>query len=86
MKSAESWKQMTTRVELHASFKKDLKLLARKYRAVLNELDDLVTELEVGKRPGDKIPNVGYDVYKVRLAIPSAGRGKRGGFRVIYYV
>jgi mRNA-degrading endonuclease RelE of RelBE toxin-antitoxin system len=77
---------MTTRVDLHASFKKDLKPLARKYRAVVTELDDLITELEAGKRTGDKIPNVGYDVYKVRLANPSAGRGKRGGFRVVYYV
>lgn len=30
--------------------------------------------------------DVGYDVYKVRLPNPSAQRGKRGGFRVIYYV
>jgi mRNA-degrading endonuclease RelE of RelBE toxin-antitoxin system len=42
--------------------------------------------LEAGKRPGDKIPDIGHDVYKVRLANPSAQRGKSGGFRVIYYV
>jgi hypothetical protein len=34
----------------------------------------------------DKIPNVGYDMYKVRLANPSAKRGKRGGFPAIYYL
>ena len=77
---------MATRVDLPPSFTKDLKQLARKYRAVIDEVDDLISELENDERPGDKIPNVGHDVYKVRLANPSAGRGNRGGFRVVYYV
>ncbi|MCL4256415.1 MAG: type II toxin-antitoxin system RelE/ParE family toxin [Anaerolineae bacterium] len=31
------------------------------------------------------MPNIGADVYKVRLANKSAQCGKSGGFRVIYY-
>lgn len=77
---------MPTRVSIAESFRKDLKRLARKYAAVLEVVQELVTTLEKDERPGDKIPNVGFDVYKVRLKNPSAGRGKRGGFRVIYYV
>jgi PPOX class probable F420-dependent enzyme len=46
----------------------------------------LANQLQAGEHPGDKVPGVGYDVYKVRLPNPSAGRGKSGGFRVIYYV
>lgn len=65
---------------------KQLRRLARKYPSVLRESEKLVAELRNDKRPGDKIPNVGYDVYKVRLPNRSAKRGKSGGFRVIYFV
>jgi mRNA-degrading endonuclease RelE of RelBE toxin-antitoxin system len=77
---------MTTRVDTSDVFKKDLKKLARKYPSVLDQVENLIAELEADERAGDKIPNVGYDVYKVRLKNSSASRGKRGGFRVIYYV
>lgn len=77
---------MTVRVELSDHFEKELRRLYRKYPSVLSEVEALVTQLERGDLPGDKIPNIGYNVYKVRLRNPSAGRGKRGGFRAIYYV
>ena len=41
--------------------------------------------MERGDRPGQRIPRVGYAVYKVRLPNRAARRGKSGGFRVIYY-
>ncbi len=42
--------------------------------------------LGADERPGDLAPNVGYvGVYKVRLRNRSAGRGKRGGIRIVYY-
>ena len=45
----------------------------------------LVLRLQDDERPGQRIPGVGYAVYKVRLPNRSARRGKSGGFRVIYY-
>lgn len=77
---------MPTKVNVPPPFLKDLKKLAKKYPTVLKEFKKLSQQLKDDERPGDKIPNVGYDVYKVRLANPSAKRGKSGGFRVIYYV
>ena len=77
---------MPTEVSISNPFRKDLDHLARKYPKVLDTIESLITDLENDMRPGDKIPRVGYDVYKVRLPNPSAGRGKRGGFRAIYYV
>ncbi len=79
---------MSTRVELKKQFIKESRRLARKYPLVLLEIEKLVQELKNDERPGDIIPNVGleYEVYKVRLANPSAQTGKSGGFRVIYYV
>ncbi len=77
---------MTTKVETTTPFRKDLRQLAKKYPAVVRQYEKLLDQLESDERPGDKIPGVGYDVYKVRLPNPSAQRGKSGGFRVIYYV
>lgn len=77
---------MTIKVDFTPLFDKELKRLSRKFPLVIDETETLVDQLESGEQPGDKIPNVGYDVYKVRLRNPSAGKGKRGGFRVIYYV
>lgn len=77
---------MPTKVNLAAAFQRDIKRLRKKYPTVGHEVRNLVHQLEEDHRLGDKIPNIGYDVYKVRLKNPSAGKGKRGGFRVIYYL
>lgn len=77
---------MPTRVDTSDFFDDNLRRLARKYPRVLDEVERLIDVLESDERPGDKIPRVKRDVYKVRLKNPSAGKGKRGGFRVVYYV
>lgn len=59
---------MPTKVNVPAPFVRELRRLAKKYPAV-------VKQLKADERPGDKIPRVGVDVYKVRLANPSAKRG-----------
>ncbi|MCU0480667.1 MAG: type II toxin-antitoxin system RelE/ParE family toxin [Anaerolineae bacterium] len=65
---------------------KQIKHLKKKYPLITNEIRDLLDVLEADERPGDLIPHIGADVYKVRLANKSAQRGKSGGFRAIYYV
>ena len=77
---------MPTTVNIPPQVEKELKQLRRKYPAVTTEVRKLVAQLENDERPGDRIPNVGYEVYKVRLPNPSARRGTSGGFRVVYYV
>ena len=51
----------------------------------IDTVDSLLDQLERDQRPGDRVPGVGYTVYKVRLPNRAARRGKSGGFRVIYY-
>ncbi len=77
---------MATKVDLAPEFRKSIKALKKKYLSVTKEVRGLVNQLERDERPGDKVPGVGHDVYKVRLKNPSAGKGKSGGFRVIYYL
>lgn len=76
---------MTT-VEFAKSFIRRLKELRKKYPRVTQQIQALVLELEHGETPGDQIQGTGYTAYKTRLSNPDAGRGKSGGYRVIYYI
>lgn len=66
-----------------AKFKKEAKRLAKKYPSLKAELTILNEELIVNPKAGSSLGN---DVYKIRLAIKSKGKGKSGGARVITYV
>jgi len=76
---------MPTILDTPDEFLKQLDRLERKYHNILPEFHKLAIQLQNDERPGDLIPHVGYDVYKVRLKNPSAQRGKSGGLRAIYY-
>ena len=78
---------MPTTVNIPPEFSRQVKYLQRKYPSVVAEVRSFVVQLQGGERPGDEVPDVGYaGVYKQRLRNRSARRGKRGGFRLIYYV
>jgi mRNA-degrading endonuclease RelE of RelBE toxin-antitoxin system len=61
-------------------FDRQLKRLAKKYPSLKTEYDALVKELEENPEKGTPL---GYNCFKIRLAIASKGRGKSGGARVI---
>ena len=77
---------MTVEVRSARQFDKQFKRLVRKYPLLLEDAVDLTAQIKQGQLPGDQIPNLAYEVYKVRLPNRSAKTGKSGGFRVIYYV
>ena len=74
---------MSYKIELSDHFKKEAKRLAKKYRSLKSDLADLFAELEENPKLGTAL---GSDVYKIRMAVASKGKGKSGGARVITYV
>lgn len=74
---------MSYKVELSDNFKKEAKRLVKKYRSLKSEIVNLIIELEADPIKG--IP-LGNDIYKIRLAIASKGKGKSGGARVLTFV
>jgi len=74
---------MSYKVELTDNFKKEAKRLTKKYKSLKNEIIDLVNELEENPTIGT---HIGNDVYKIRLAIKSKGKGKSGGARIMSFV
>jgi mRNA-degrading endonuclease RelE of RelBE toxin-antitoxin system len=73
-------------VEASDAFERALRSLLKRYRSILDDLQPLIETLENNQRPGDKIPNTGFDVYKVRIKNSDISKGKSGGYRVIYYL
>ena len=62
------------------NFDREMKRLAKKYVSLKQEYKQLVAELEKNPKLGT---HLGNDIYKIRLAIASKGKGKSGGARVI---
>jgi mRNA-degrading endonuclease RelE of RelBE toxin-antitoxin system len=74
---------MSYKVELSEHFIREAKRISKKYPSLKVELNNLFSELENNPQLG--IP-LGNQVYKIRLAISSKGRGKSEGARVITYM
>ena len=65
------------------NFQKEAKRLIKKYPSLKNELLTLSDELEENPTLGT---DLGNNIYKIRLAVASKGRGKAGGARVMSFV
>ena len=74
---------MKTNVNITNSFLKQAKRLIKKYKSLKNELEKLEIELQKKPQLGTAIGN---NSLKIRLAVKSKGKGKRGGLRVITYL
>lgn len=66
-------------LEFTPEFKRNLRILARKYRHIRSDLEPLLTDLQEGNTPGDQVSGTGYAIFKVRVKNRDAQKGKRGG-------
>ena len=64
-------------------FARQLKKLSKKYRSLKDDFEGFEKKLLDNPIMGT---HLGNNVYKIRLAITSKGKGKSGGARVITYV
>jgi mRNA-degrading endonuclease RelE of RelBE toxin-antitoxin system len=74
---------MANNVLLTAFFLKKAKRLLKKYHTLQTSLEKLERDLIINPTLGD---NYGSNIYKIRIADESKGKGKSGGFRVITYL
>ncbi|MEM8528741.1 MAG: hypothetical protein AAF806_17730 [Bacteroidota bacterium] len=74
---------MNCNLILTDEFERKAKKLSKKYRSLKKDLATLFDSLLENPYQGDQIKT---DVYKIRLAIKSKGKGKSGGARVITYL
>ena len=76
---------MTYDVHLADTFQKSIKILKKKYPHVKEDLLSQVKALEENPSAGDPIPGWNKEVWKARVASSDVKRGKRGGYRLIYF-
>jgi len=65
------------------NFEKEAKRLIKKYASLKSEIAVLINDLQNNPTQGD---HVNSNVYKIRIAVASKGKGKRGGARVMTFV
>ena len=73
-------------VRFTPEFKRNLHALAKKYRHIRSDVEPIIAQLQAGALPGDQVPGVGASIFKVRVRNRDAARGKRGGYRLLYYL
>ncbi len=79
-------KHPSVQVRASIHFKRKLKRLVKKYRRVRSDIEPIITLLEQGETPGDRVQGVKAVAYKIRAPNTDAGKGKSGGYRIIYYI
>ena len=67
-------------------FKRNLRALAKKYRSIKVDLQPIIEQLENGELPGDQVPGIHLAIFKVRILNTDIQKGKRSGYRCIYYL
>lgn len=70
-------------VKITISFKRQAKLLLKKFSSLNKELAQLENDLSKNPKLGKPL---GHDSYKIRIAVKSKGKGKSGGLRVISHI
>lgn len=73
-------------VDASPTFNRNLRILVKKYRNIGSDIQPVVNQLKRGELPGDEIPGIGFEVFKVRVRNSDIQKGKSGGYRLIYYV
>ena len=76
----------SVKVEYTPEFKRNLRALAKKYRHILSDIQPIIEQLQAGDVIGDQVPRVHYTIFKVRVLNRDIQKGKRSGYRLIYYL
>ena len=76
MSSDPAWPLQVT---FTSEFKRNLRQLAKNYRHIKSDLQPILDELASGSKPGDQVPQVRFEVFKVRAKNSDALKGKSGG-------
>lgn len=69
---------MEVKINVEKEFERQLRKLIKKYRSIIDDYETFLNELEKDPYQGSSL---GRGVRKVRMAIASKGKGKRGGAR-----
>jgi len=73
-------------VRLSPAMQRAIRELSKRFPHITDDFKPLLDNLKAGENLGDALPGFSRRVYKVRVPSSDQRRGKRGGFRVVYYL
>ncbi|MCD4843932.1 MAG: hypothetical protein K8R25_05535 [Methanosarcinales archaeon] len=73
-------------VEFTPEFKRNLRALSKKYRHIRSDVQPAIDQLQAGEVIGDQVPRTTYTIFKMRVRNSDIQKGKRSGYRLIYYL
>jgi len=73
-------------VEYTPEFKRSLRKLARKYHSIQTDVQPVIKRLQTSDLIGDQISGTGYTLFKARARNSDIQKGKRSGYRIIYWL
>ena len=82
----ESMPNEPVQVEFTPETKRNLKVLAKKYRHIRSDVQPVIDQLRAGEVVGDQVPGTRYTIFKVRVRNSDIQKGKRSGYRLIYHL
>jgi len=74
------------RITFTFEFKRNLRALSKKYRHIRDDIQPVIEQLQAGQIIGDQITGSGYAIFKVRIRNRDISKGKRSGYRLLYYL
>ena len=72
-------------IEYTPELKRVLRKLAKKYRHIRSDLQSVIMLLQKGELVGDRVSGSGNTVFKARVRNSDIQKGKRSGYRLIYW-
>ncbi len=73
-------------VRFTPEFKRKLKKPAKRYPHIRADVQPVLDRIQTGEIIGAQIPGIDYAIFKVRIRNRDARKGKRGGYRLLYYL
>ena len=73
-------------VEYTPEFKRNLRVLAKKYRHIRSDIQPVIDQLRAGEVIGNQVPRTRYTIFKVRVWNTDIQKGKRSGYRLVYHL
>jgi mRNA-degrading endonuclease RelE of RelBE toxin-antitoxin system len=73
-------------IEFTPEVKRNLRALAKKYRHIRSDVQPVLDRLEAGEIIGDQVRGTGYTIFKARVPNSDIRKGKRSGYRLLYYL
>ncbi len=73
-------------VEYTPEFKRNLRVLAKKYRHIWSDVQPVINRLQAGEVIGDQVSGTRYTIFKVRVQNSDIQKSKRSGYRLIYHL